>query len=449
MSEWDRPKLTEEQRNYAAVDAYAALKLYECVNGKRTVRDYAKLTQQTAVAGAEVVLMARSTDLEVARGEILLPPTASGVQPWAPAYLDGAAGGVRRPNLTTTRMVVALTKIVSPAAVLLYPTEEGVLTLGAARLEQELRSEDVVEVHVLWDVGRARLVDAAAAGGGAAGAGGAGVGEEADGAPVHTVETTGNDGSAAVEDEWENGRVVDEEVLRELGPPLPSDRAAEEEGDGAGAVVLEEEEDEGEEEAEDDDEEGGGWGTTGCPAHHGCNVKLDILHAHQRITRTTNKDHGAYRALVARLRDAVMAPVRTDVEAVKRRLIAKGVVSEDGWKEYYGRNFLDVLKYCRREVPKPSVLMERLRRVEAVYARIPDGVTGQPLFKARTWKRWAALLRHVEMGCLSDPPPHFVPLYFKVGERRDGTDILGCGRGTSDLEVSSTRGHGAGWSWVE
>ena len=211
MSEWDRPKLTEEQRGHAAKDAYAALKLYECVHGKRTVRDFAKLTQQTAVAGAEVVALARSTDLEVARGKILLGPTASGVQGWAPSYLDGSGAGITRQNLTTTRAVVAVTKIVSSAALLLYPTEEGVLTLGAAREGQELRSEEVLEVHVLWDLARMRLVGAVAADGGTAAGAGAGAVEE--GSPVQTVEATGDGDAAAVEDEWANGRMLDPAIL--------------------------------------------------------------------------------------------------------------------------------------------------------------------------------------------------------------------------------------------
>jgi hypothetical protein len=56
------------------------------------------------------------------------------------------------------------------------------------------------------------------------------------------------------------------------------------------------------------------------------------------------------------------------------------------------------------------------------------------LFRKETWKRWNALKDHVRKGCLSDPPPERVSLYYVVGKKRDGMDRYSCARGTSDLE---------------
>lgn len=418
--------------------------LFQCVDRRRTARDYPKVTAQTAAPNTEVVLLARISDVEVARGRILLGPTERGSTDWVPSYLDGAAAvdGLQHQKRTKTRVVVAVSRIKSPAAVLLYPTEEGIETIGAAMEKQQERELEVL--HVLWDMGRVRIVEEAAGGGGAgagAAAGGDGGVEGAEG--VHTRETTEPEYIPA-DDEWEGSGALDEEIRDAMGEEEGAGAAegGEEEGEEeAGEVVVEQEE----EEDEDDDEEGGGWGTTGCSAAHGGNVKLDALHAHQRITRTVRKDHGAFRLFAARLRDALMMPLKGDVEIVKQRLIGLGVVTEAGWKEHFGRNYTAVTRICRREIPKPSVLMQRMRAVERTFARIKDAETGQPLFMALTWKRWKALMRHVEKGCLSDPPPDYVSLYHKVGIRRDGTDILSCARGTSDLKVGPTNSVSGGY----
>lgn len=63
-----------------------------------------------------------------------------------------------------------------------------------------------------------------------------------------------------------------------------------------------------------------------------------------------------------------------------------------------------VFKHLRRYVPPPIQLLPRVLRVFLQYAPIEDGVTGAPLFNADSFKSAKAILKHIAMGCLSDPP---------------------------------------------
>lgn len=426
LSEWGQVHLSAEQKDYAALDAYATLMVYERVRRKRTVSDYARLTREGAVPGTSVVLLAKTADLEVGRAVIVEGPmagTARSSRPFQPAYLEGAEEGrVQQQNQTVARAVVRLERVVAGAARLPYPTDSQVPTLAAAWEQRGENGEELEEGrHVLWDISRLRVAPGSGGGdgGAAAGAAAAGEDEEADGPPqVVTREGTDADFPAVV-DEWEAGLALDEEFVRGYeGGAADEEMDAEDDGDA---------EDEG-------DEEDPLWLVVGCDASHGPTVKVDMMHIQARPTKTIPKSHGARSMFIARLRDAFMAPIAADVEAVKRRKLAGGMTEEE-WEVYLHRHWTDVLKQCRRVVPEPRILVPRLKKLEALYANIRDAATGEPLFSKKTWARWRAMMRHVEKGCVSDPRADMVPLYHLVGEREDGTPIFTCSRGTSQLEV--------------
>ena len=182
LSAWDDRELSQQQLEYAALDAYALLRVFERVHRRRTTRDFAKLTKETAVPGTEVVLLARGMDYVVARGRIRLGPTERGTAGWVPEYLEGAAGaaaGVKEQKRTTARVVVSLAAVVAAGVNLLYPSEAEARTLGAALERQRERGQEGL-LHVLWDIARVLVVDDA--GGGDAGqAGGEGGGGEEEG----------------------------------------------------------------------------------------------------------------------------------------------------------------------------------------------------------------------------------------------------------------------------
>lgn len=420
-SDWGQATLSEEQKAYAALDAYATLEVFEVINRKRTLRDLRKVTNETAVAGTEVVLLARSTDVEVGRGTIVLPP-ASGRRrhEWRPEYLGAGGEALTR---TATRVVVALSAVTAPGAALPYITDTAVSTVDdAARLHAQGQPG---ANHVLWDIGRLRLVEPAGAGAdaGAGDEGGGAAGVAAtDEAPVVETRAATDADYPPVVDSWGAGEGRDAEVARTLEERLPEDFVRVSWG-------LDEEDEEG-----DDEGWNGVWETEGCDAAHGGAVKLDMLHAIQRIIQVLSKGHGAYLYFASRMAEAMMGVVQADVEAEKQRRLAKGM-TEAEWEQHVDKNYTDVARRCRRVVPGPLVLRERLQRLADLFAGIHDAETEKPLFTSKAWKRWNSLMLHVEKGCLSDPPPEYVSLYHVVGRRRDGTVILACARGTSDLEV--------------
>lgn len=122
---------------------------------------------------------------------------------------------------------------------------------------------------------------------------------------------------------------------------------------------------------------------------HGPHIKLDLLHAQKRIMSTFCTSHGAAKVAGARLRDLFSTPDQHDIAAIQRVIMRdRGMTHDEQWKQYLKSNWRSVLKYCKRVVPPPVVLVERMERFEKIYPGVRDATTGKPLFKEETWKRW-------------------------------------------------------------
>jgi hypothetical protein len=479
-SSWGKKKLTANQQEYAALDVYATLSIYEALGRIDTGFDSALLgtfdvgqwclglwgarcarwwwcgalkccgcvgmmvlfllaDANDVKEGMRVVLVTKTGKLQaIASGEVVAGPHKKTL--WRTAK-DGRRL-FRTPNHAIIRLDEAPPKI--PGAYLPYPTDD-FTTVGALASAvrggvgdgEESKDGDQggppPSPEILWDIKYLRRPSRTAAGvregGGGAkardeggGGDGSGRGGGADGDADDSEEHAGEE----LDDSWEKGveevdiplrdLMADEDVV--VVNPLPDwERAAD--GDGCDGDV-------------DDDE----VGPEECNADHGRHVKLDVLHAMNRIMRTLRKRHGAFHPFCRRLMDAMWVVVPADVERVKQKKIAAGM-DEEKWKEYLATHWGEVRKKCRRMVPSPKVLVRRLKQLEEVYANIKDSETGLPFFSKKTWKRWKSLMKHAEKGCLSDPDPSRVVLYYVVGHAKDGSDILSCSRGTSDLEVSS------------
>lgn len=84
------------------------------------------------------------------------------------------------------------------------------------------------------------------------------------------------------------------------------------------------------------------------------------------------------------------------------------------------------LMNCRRLIPDPFTLENRLQMVVTLCANVIDFRSGETLFSQKTWHEYENLLHHVRSGCLSDPPGYNL---YKQNQNK-----LICVRGTSQLE---------------
>lgn len=152
------------------------------------------------------------------------------------------------------------------------------------------------------------------------------------------------------------------------------------------------------------------------------------------VTVVLSKSHGATTFATIRLRDLFSSPDPEDIAAVKKVKMRDESMDENKWKQYLKENYRNVLKYCKRVVPPPSILLDRMEKFEALYPHIPDAATGKALFSREGGKRWKSLKEHVAKGCLSDPDPSTVNLYYTIGTRKNGLPVYACSRGTSQLK---------------
>ncbi|CAM9640259.1 unnamed protein product, partial [Hapterophycus canaliculatus] len=165
-------------------------------------------------------------------------------------------------------------------------------------------------------------------------------------------------------------------------------------------------------------------------------VLLDLFHAEYRLAESACKQHGAYHPFLAHVRDAFAIPdpdlLLRSKEVWKKRhpTWTDRVIDKDMAKNYTNK----VLKYVPRTVPQADVLLPRYDLVIDAFKNVRDSKTGNLLFTDRLKKRIANLRPHLEGGCLSDPDPRDVQLYFWAGRTADGVDKFRCARGTSNGE---------------
>ena len=157
-------------------------------------------------------------------------------------------------------------------------------------------------------------------------------------------------------------------------------------------------------------------------------IKQDIEHIFLRFSRVLSKEHGAFRAFMARLSDAFFVPSQADIELVKTALRKCGLSEEEikqkPW-QYFKRR-------VRRVVPGSKVLLRDFKRVVNLFSDIKDGKTDQPLFGKKAWSLFKATVRHIHKGCLSDIPGE--SYYVQIGVDSMGIPLFKCIRGTSALE---------------
>lgn len=399
LSKWAAPSLSRDQIQYAARDSYASITVYESIIAKPTPFDPTPITKADLSHGQEVVLLSKGKPEVVARGTVVLPTNVPDSRVWA-------TSNGRKTLVNKNRVEVKLDRVLVDGASLQFVDSTG--QADKAKLK-DLGSG----ASVLWGVSCIRRPS-----------------PDPTVAPpdIETEQPPNGPGSS---DAWTDGeeldRAVQEAVLRGETVDYASPDGDEEEDQEEGISF----------DCHGVERSGGATPNLGIPGGcvcHGPHVKLDLLHAQRRVTVVLSKSHGATAFATVRLRDLFSSPDPEDIAAVKKVKMRDEGMDEKDWKQYLKENYRDVLKYCKRVIPPPAVLLDRMDKFEALYPNIRDAATGKPLFNEEAWKRWRALKEHVARGCLSDPDPSYVNLYYTIGTRKNGLPIYACSRGTSQLE---------------
>lgn len=157
-------------------------------------------------------------------------------------------------------------------------------------------------------------------------------------------------------------------------------------------------------------------------------VLKDIFHVFHMIY--IPKSHGLRVTFSRALRDAIFLP-----DAEDKRCIVSYLTCQDPpmtWGECLQANPQFIKRHCKHVVPPPEQLYDLVSKVFQVYGPLKDAQSGLPLFSSNTWKTVKNILEIIKLGQISDPPG--IPLYYCLGIASNGLPIYRCWHGTNFTE---------------
>jgi hypothetical protein len=172
-------------------------------------------------------------------------------------------------------------------------------------------------------------------------------------------------------------------------------------------------------------------------------VKGDVFHFMKRLFSTWKKTHGFSEEARGLVRDAILIAKPERLEEETTTLSSK-LEAEKG-KPWSGdavkaraeatRRMAcpsgKVLDDIERIIPDPKTLERQFKAVCKFVANVKDAKTGEPLFSKQSWKVYRKTLQHIQKGCLSDESD---VNYYYFTTKPNGRKVLHCCRGTSQLE---------------
>lgn len=145
-----------------------------------------------------------------------------------------------------------------------------------------------------------------------------------------------------------------------------------------------------------------------------------------------SRTHGLRVAFAQALRDAIFIPDDEDMQ----RITIWGAAQEPpvSWETLRRTRSTWLWRHCKRVIPPPEDLYEPVQRVFQTYGPLQDAKTSSPLFNAAAWKIAKNILLLIQQGYVSDPPD--VPLYFQLGldSKAGNLPVYRCIRGTNNTE---------------
>ena len=162
----------------------------------------------------------------------------------------------------------------------------------------------------------------------------------------------------------------------------------------------------------------------------------DAFHAMKRII--TPMHHEAKKAFFVALRDAFFMWDEEKLEELMAHMREDGMTQDEIDKKmtFSPTMFTDCVP---RYIPPASLLYFRVRAVYVLFGNMQDSKTKKPLFNSKAWKCANNVLNEILAGYYSDPPG--VQWYTKrlkkngvVATNKYGMDLLDCSRGTNRVE---------------
>ncbi|KAG2211306.1 hypothetical protein INT45_003588, partial [Circinella minor] len=141
-----------------------------------------------------------------------------------------------------------------------------------------------------------------------------------------------------------------------------------------------------------------------------------------------SRKHGLSKVFSRAFRDALFVVDEDDKNKVKNVLEKQGTT----WEKKLSENPDWVLRRVRRVIPPPSILYPVVKDLFKTYGPLRCARTGRPLFDYENWQQAANVLKAIHQGHVSDPPG--IPFYFVKGTDHDGLVLYRCSRGTNSSE---------------
>jgi len=159
-------------------------------------------------------------------------------------------------------------------------------------------------------------------------------------------------------------------------------------------------------------------------------ILQDIFHVEDRLLRLLPERHSAYKAFAIAFTQAIFVYDKDDRAAIEAALKKHNVT----W-EYALRTKKDAIhRRVRRYVPPPNILCQALKTLFDCWQNVPCSLDPEkgPLFNKNARKQAKNILQIAHLGLMSDPPG--IALYYKMGVDKNGLSYYRSVRGTNSIE---------------
>lgn len=156
----------------------------------------------------------------------------------------------------------------------------------------------------------------------------------------------------------------------------------------------------------------------------------DIWHVKERLLKLLPEAHSAFKPFKAAFGQAIFVYDKTDRENVEKVLQKNG----EKWDVVLRTKTAMIHKRVRRYVPPPDILCPVLKTLFDCWKDVPCSLNpaNGPLFSPTAWKQAQNTLKSAREGLISDPPG--IALYYKIGIDTDGLVYYRTCRGTNSVE---------------